>query len=1146
MFRVGRRLLGAAVLCLSLDAGASRASAQAFQGTVQGVVKDPSGAVVPGAIVHAIDEDKRTDVTTKTNSRGEYEFASLLPSAYTLQVSKDGFSTAQMNKVTVEVNQTLRLDFNLTLGTAEQTVTISTSYNNLETEDASLGQVVTMQEIEELPLVIRDPFSLIALTPGVVLGPTFGAGGAPDVGRNFAKNNFNVGGGRSGSQAFLIDGAPDTTGDSSKPLIDPPVDAVQEFKVQAISYDAQFGRTSGATINILTRSGSNSVHGAVYDFERNSAFNASNYFAVGNTTNYSVSQAGGVVGFPILKDRWFGFADFEALIQAVPETFRDTVPTAMQRGGDFSATTYTSTKNNVTTTVPVNIYDPATLSTVTNFRSQFMGCGGTTPNVICSNRISALGQSIVNRFPLPNATGDANNANNFIYTANQTTNSYKYDIRNDFNLKGKTTMFARFSRQNDHRVVPGTLPPANSGGLTNDIYTQAVIGLTRVLTANMLVSATTSFVRGNAIQVGSLPPVDLQAAGFSANFASQAAPQLPELITTDVTDLQLKSNVNQQHQPRNTYSTSAALHYLHGHHSLKLGGEWWILGFNEYQNAASSSMLQFDHFYTQQKWQGSSLKNSGADVADILLGYPSGINPNSLSEGSFIDKVQAISTRGLYYAAFLQDDWRVSDRLTLNVGLRWDVSIGDREKYNRLAWFDPNAPSPLGPSVGMPGLQGLVDWVGHGNDRDQQQTSWTNMNPRLGFAYQMKHFAVVRGGYGIYFLPRSVQGNGVGGLESNVETEMPVMGPMPQFTLSDPFANGVMLPNNDRSPIAGVGSTISVPTHDFKAAYVQLFSFGFQQKLPWGILSDIHYWGNLGTHIPTTAALNALPNKYLDACNAAGNCSTTLTAKVVNPFYGVVSGQQPTTTQQQLDLPFPQYAGAGGVSQQLVPVGHTSYNALTVQAQKRVSRVLSFTAQYTWGKSMDDLGTPVNYADRGAEYALSTLDVTNQFIGSFVGQIPYGRKRRFGASAGRLKNAFLGEWNINGIVSLQSGLPVQISRPSFLAAGSVPRIAHPTPNMWFNTGGITDAIYSYGNIGPDLSGVRTDPTRNLNVVFAKNFSSRWRQHEFVTQLRAESFNALNHPQFAAPNGTITSVAFGTVTSQQNQPRQFQFGAKLKF
>ena len=1112
--------------------------AQSYTSQVTGLVKDTVGAIVPNAMLVATDTARGTSLSAKSDEQGVYRFPSLQPSTYRISCTMPGFRAFQQEGVTLLVDQVLQLDITLEVGEVKEIVTVTSTQAGVETANASLGQVVTQREIEELPLNLRDSLGLIALTPGTVLGANFSDGGGGNVGRNYFRSDFNVGGGRSGSQAIMLDGAPNTTGDVSRAVISPPVDAVQEFKVQATSYDAQFGRTSGGIVNVLTKSGTNDIHGSVYDFERDSSMDASNYFATGNVPNYHRRQTGGVVGFPILRDRWFMFGDFEALRQQLPVSTLSSVPTQAHRAGDFSSTYYQASATSAP--AQVVIYDPATYNATTGRRTAFKG------NIVPANRINPVALNILKSYPLPNQAGNAvTNVNNYVYTDNSVTNTNKYDLRTDLHPGEKTTIFGRFSRQTDARIVPGAMPPAVAGTVTDDHYAQIVIGLSRVITQNLFANIQTSFTRGLANQAGGLPTVDLGSLGFSSTFASIAAPQLPIISMTDYRALTQKSSVGQQHQPRNNYVTTGLLTYTRGRHSWKFGAEYWILNFNEYQNANSSGTLKFDHTFTQQNPAAATSKTQGNDLASFLLGIPSGVSSTTGAAGSYIRKVAGISTGGLYSALFVQDDFRATSRLTLNFGLRWDLSRGNREKYNRVAWFDPTAPSPLAGPAHLPNLTGVAVWAGSGASKDQQETKWTNFNPRFGFAYQLPHQAVLRGGYGIFFLPKSVQASGAGAIGTTVDTLMPIDSVIPANSLTDPFPQGATLPSNNRDPNTGAGSTISIPLYHYTSGYVQMFSLDFQKQLPFGFVLDTHYWGNLGTHVATSKNLNQLPNQYL----SLGSKLTTTT--VPNPFYGVLANQsapgQKTITLRQSLLPYPQYVGDGGVVQVYEPAGKTNYNAGTVQVTKRFSKALSLNAAYTYAKSMDNLGVPLDSYNRAGEYALSDQDATHQAIVSFLGQLPFGRGRRFAHDMNRLMETALGGWDANTIIRLQSGFPVNIARPAVLAPGANAQLDNPTPQQWFDTSVITSAgSYSFGNMGRQIPHVRSDMLQNVDFVLVKNIAASWHDHTITTQLRAESYNFLNHPQMSAPNGTPTSANFGTVTTQANRPRAFQFAVKVKF
>jgi len=1123
----GQRFCFIALLLLLLVCAVSqRLLAQTNVAQLTGVVRDTSGALIQGAALKVTDMEKGTSNTAASDSAGIYRFPALAPGRYEVECSRDGFKTFRQEKITLQVGQTLSIDVSLEPGVVSQQVVVTTAPSGVEATTGTVGQVVTARSIEGLPLNVRDPMALVGLTPGVVFGSNFGNSGTQNVGRNFFKSDFYVGGGRSGSQEIILDGAPNTTGDVSRAVIDPPVDAVQEFKVQANSYDAQFGRTSGGVLNIVTKSGTNEIHGSAYDFERNSVFDANNFFSRLNDvqkTDFARHQFGGVIGGPVLKNRLFLFGDYEGLRQSYPTTSISTVATEAERAGDFSGAKTSSG-------ALIKIYDPLT-TTSSKKRTQFEG------NIIPSDRINPISKAVMGQFyPLPNTTGNTTtNANNYIFVANQTTNSDKYDIRLDFSPTEKTRYFGRFSRQVDKRLTPGTFAPAESGSFTDDTYTQIVLDVSHVFSPNLFVDIGTSFTRGLAVQQGGLAPFDPTTVGFPTSFTSQIAQQLPSFSMSDTTSLVRKSAVQQQHQPRNTYATHVTTSYLYGKHSLKFGVEWRSLFFNEYQNANSSGTFSFTRGFTQGPTATQASNTGGFGFASFLLGYP--------GSGTAL-KVQAISSQGFYYAGFLQDDMRVFQNLTLNVGLRYEIAQGTREKYNRIAYFDPNAPSLLGATVGLPNLQGAVDWVGQGNSKDQQATDYANVGPRFGFSWEAKPGLVVRGGYGVFFLPRSVAGNGAGALETSVTTNMNASqdgGLTPADTLSDPFPDGITPTSNDRSPLANVGSTMTVPTHDFKSAYVQLFSFGIQKQLPAGIVLEGYYWGNKGTHMPMSTYINQLPNQYL----ALGS---DLTNSVTNPFHGVITSgtlaASKITLRQSL-LPYPQYLGDTGILQILQPIGSSNFNAGTVKVEKRISDSLTFLSSFTYQKNMDNLTTPYDAYNRAAEYSLTSFDVTHQFLGSAVADLPFGRGRHFGRHWNAFTDAVLGGWRLSGIVSLQSGFPVSVSRSSNLSGNA--QLDHRTISEWFDTSVLSVApTYTFGNVGPVLHDVRTDPIRNFDTVLAKKFPFSIKERTVVAQFRLEAFNAFNHTQFAAPNGTITSTSFGTVTSQANNPRQIQLAAKFQF
>ena len=486
----------------------------------------------------------------------------------------------------------------------------------------------------------------------------------------------------------------------------------------------------------------------------------------------------------------------------------------------------------------------------------------------------------------------------------------------------------------------------------------------------------------------------------------------------------------------------------------------------------------------------------------------------------------------------------MSQKLTLNLGIRWDLQRGDREKWGRIAWFDPSAASPIAQAAGLPNLKGALSWVNGDNGRNQQETPLTDFAPRVGLAYRITDKLVVRAGYGIFYVPRNIQGNGLGAITAFRDTPMVTSNDnniTPLNRLSNPFPQGVLPPLNDRDPGANIGAQIQAPFYENKSGYTQLWNFAVQWEMPGSVVMQAMYWGNKGTNLlAPNQNINQLPNEYL----ALGNA---LNDQVPNPFFGVIqagalSGR--TISRRQSLLPYPQYSGDAGVQRVLAPFGNSSYNGATLQAERRLAQSLTFLLGYTWSKAIDDLNTPIDAYNRRLVRALSAFDTPHQFIGSWVYELPVGKGRKM--DLGGPGNAVLGGWNLSGIVRVQSGQPVTINTPA-VNTGQSGAIDNPTISRWFDTTVFRPAApFTFGNIGPRSPDIRTDFTRNVDMVVAKKFPFTIADRVIEPQFRAECYNLFNTPQFAAPNGSVTSPQFGTVTRQANTSRQFQFGLKIAF
>jgi hypothetical protein len=1078
-------------------------------------------------------------VSTTSNETGNYALPYLRPAVYRVTCEVAGFKRFEEGPITLQVNQVLEVDITLQPGNVTEHVTVTASATPLATETGSLSQVVTTRLIANLPLNDRDPYALIALTPGAIMGSSFGLGGGiGDIGRTWFKGDFYVGGGRSGSEEILVDGAPTTSADENKALINPPLDSVQEFAVQGTNYSAQFGRSSGATLNTVTKSGTNEVHGMAYDFERHSITDA-NYFFNNRSgvalQSWSRHQFGANMGGPLIKGKWFLFGDYEGLRQGSPSTTISSLPTAAQRQGNFSQT-FASNGALIT------IYDPSTLVTLPAGGYQRTAFAN---NTIPSSEINPVAAATVPYYPAPDLPGNAvTGANNYIYASSATITVNKYDFRSDVNISNKTKMFARFSREKDARVSPGPEPdPIGGGRVVNDHFTQQVIDFNHVFSPTTVADVNISGVRGLPNQVGLSWGFNLSSLGLPSSYTSAVLPMFPYFNTSDVLGTDNPTSgpddiIN--HQPRNIFAVLASVSHQHGKHSLKFGEDARWIHFNEGQNTNATGTFAFSRSYTQGPNPVQASSTAGYGFADFLLG--------DADSGSVVDLAN-ISTVGDYYGLFAHDDWKVTSHLTLNLGLRWEVSIGDSEKYNRIATFNPTAASPLASNPGLSSLMGSLTWVGKSNPNDTQVTDWRGFGPRLGFAYSLNDKTVVRGGYGIVYLPRMVSANGLGAIEATRTTTMvaSLNGLTPYTTLSNPFPTGVLPPANDRNPLANVGASITAPERATALGYTQMWNFGIQRGLPGGIVLDVHYWGNKVTHLSTDVGNQGVSSMNIDQLPDQDlSLGTALTQLVPNPFAGLgLTGvlAPATISRQQSLLPYPQYTG---ISLVYAPWGDAMYEAGSIQLEKRLSKTLTFTGVYTRSKNIDDERSPLDAYDLHAERALSPFDVPNNFRLSWVYSIPFGHGRAYGASSNRIANTVLGGWDFNSFVTLLSGVPLAISRPS-LNNGQSAKLSNKTIAEWFNTSDFSVApAYTFGNVGPAEPDLRADWTRNIDSVLSKNFHFAVRDKEVTAQFRFECFNLFNTPQFSGPNTSVTSSSFGTVTAQANAPRDLQFALKFMF
>jgi hypothetical protein len=1178
---------------------------QEFRATITGQVTDPSGASIAGAKVQAVNRDTHQAYSSTTTDKGLYFIPYVLPGTYILTVTDQGFKTQVQDNVVVQSGKSTGLNFGLQLGTETQTVEVSGAPPLIETANGSGGTVLTQEQIQNLPLNGRQVYMLLGTTPGSqFLQTQFGAQGYSGTRAWDVSSNYTLGGGVQGYQQFTLDGTNVTLqahGSQGTWQIAPNTDALQEVNVMTTTYDARYGRTGGGTVNMTTKSGTNTYNGSAYEFLENGFLNANNFENNLNgipRQNVHQHQFGGTFGGPVKKDKIFFFGSYEQYWQNIPFTTLTSVPPAYLRPGpsgvDFNQTAQSGTL--------YTVYDP--LTTVCNSPGGSIGnCAGNNysrtmfpGNTIPASRISPIGAAIVNLYPLPN-TGSGGLQNNF--TAN-VPDQYRYwqpMARVDYDTSDNTrwySMFA-FQRGTEFRNSSGFPSPAENGNI-NQIRQDLVAtqDMTHTFSPSLLADFKLSFTR--YIQVG--PNGDL---------SSTVTPQsiglnMPKIPTTT---LQLLPQINDGtccYYPQavgnsigtdvyNTLTFDNDWTKTLSNHTLHFGGE--VAEF-QYGNPGSVGNPNGDFQFATSNTQYNPLQrntlsniNDGFIVGDMLLGYPSTgrVDYNDTTFQGFP-----------FWAIYLQDDWKATKNLTLNIGIRYDLQRGLRDRYNRLnrgmcftcvnpLTNDPTYQANLvkdGPALRAAGIDpaslatvygGLTFPGVNGNTRNAYDTDFSNIEPRLGFAYALGSKTVLRGGYGMFYAV-GLEGGSSDGFNISTPYTTSLNGGV---TPTNYFANGNPFPNGYQTPVGsslglltalGNGTSIDFPGRRIPRS--QQFSFGFQRALPGNMVLDARYVGNYTDRLRVFVWNNGTLS--LDQLNQGVADPTLFNQQVPNPFYGVPAipssskcGSSPTVSRITLITPLSQYCDL--IGQYNDPLGRQAYNGLEVKLTKRLSAGLDFQLSYTYSKTLGATGYQNGwpYQDANLIYEIAGGDRTHVLTVNGNWQLPVGKGTKFLSNAHGVVGALVNGWSTTWVVSAQSGTPVALN------TGYYYNCNHPyTPdggpklnNYLYNdySGGSSLGCYSsrpqYANaVLPDrISELRNPSIVNLDFSVHKQFAIK---EKYKLEFRGEAFNLTNTVLFPAPdsnpsdgppklqsNGTYTG--FGTVNLyQQNFPRIVQLGLKLLF
>jgi hypothetical protein len=1137
------------LLVILLGFCATDSGAQTFFGSIVGAVTDnAAGNNISGATVTLTSVATSGQWTVTTDSNGNYEFVNLVPGTYKLDFEKTGFKHLKREPVTVEVQKAVRIDVALFVGDVTEVVTITAEAPLVDTQTASLSQIVQGRAVEELPLNGRNVLNLVELTPGVVpQGAASGSTQSNQRGGKFTNpngwGNYQIGGGNAGQSATLVDGASvNTTYINSTTLI-PTQDAIQEFRVATNNVSPEFGRFAGGIVNMTTKSGSNLFHGNVYDYLRNKVLNANDFF--NNAANPRVprpdfvqNQYGVNLGGPILKEKVFFFFGWEGLGLRKGLPTHTTVPTDAERKGDFSA--------------EAPIKDPTT-------GMQFQ-CNGVL-NVICPDRFDPTSVATLD-FWGP-ATDKTKEIDNFNQNTKVGGNQNQYNARVDYRLSDKQLIFGRYTHWAG--ITISYNPFKNATGFPTSSYNsqQVVLGDTYAFDAKTVSDFRISYLR---FVYGAIPvSAGTDLSTFGPNWASlnnqvllRTAP-LP-LVSGFADELFQFMNVSIP-STNNDYAISGNLTKIVGRHTLKFGGEGRRLDWYFSQSIFGAGAFSFIPFFT------------GNSFADYLIGKP-------FLRGS--DQGSRVSSPQIYQGYYFADTFQVSHKLTLNYGVRWELPGAFEEAKDKATVLLPNALDPLGAAVGpvngnqLTGQLALVNsplW----HDRHTQSVRYGLFAPRVGLAYSIDPKTVIRAGYGINYIPNDVAFD-AGPWRSPINNTFstPLFFNLPSsFSYSNPYPDGLLKPGGRSQTYVNSleGGSVASPVPNQPYPYVQQWNLNIQRQVGAGAILQVGYAAAKGTHLTfDNLELNQLPNKY-------DSMGDALFTQVANPFAGKLPGSSlngATIAQGQLLLPHPQFTSFAGRG---LNAGSSTYHALQATFEKRLPFGATVLASYSWSKFISDVdslqdflehGTPgvvQNSADLRAEKSLTSYDVPQRLVLGYTVDLPFGKGRKWLGNIAGFSDKMVSGWGIGGITTFQSGFPLALSlashphdasgfgldffnvgpeRPNVVSGcdKSASGSAQSRLNAWFNTACfVSPDPFGFGSESRTDSSLRSAGINNWDFSIFKNttVSERYR-----IEFRAEIFNVANRVQFGPPGTQMGIPTFGVVSEQINEPRLIQFALRFKF
>lgn len=1152
---------------------------QAFTASLGGTISDPQDEVLAGARVTLTSSDRGVVRTFITKDTGLYTFTLLPPGVYALEVEAQGFKHYKQDGITLGAGQTAQQPIRLALGQVTEVVEVSSQAPLLNAENANISSDISARQVQELPLNLRNVIGLAELNSSVSNTAEEQIVGAPGISGSADQDVsfLNFGGTFFNTAEYLLDGTWDTRVDWGGVIYVPSVDDVEEFKIQTNAFTAQYGFSSGNVVNVVTKRGTNGFHGDAWEFYRNSSFDSKYFFNNNPQPAFHRNQYGGTLGGPLWKNKTFFFVYYEGLRQATPATFVGTMPTSAERGGDFSALLGGATGQVDALGRPIlsgQIYNPFSTRAITAGQvDPVTGLVATQSgfvrdpipgNKIPANLMDSIASKIATGNYWPNPTGSGL-INNFTSAAAAAAHSDEYSVRIDHNFSDKDRLNGRWSQKYEGKInfptYYGAENPSGPGVVAPNNRYSINLNYNHVFSPTL--AASVNFGVNRHVEQSVTQSFGFQSSTLGLpSFINGIAPSFPEIQPQSYSALGAQAGLDNYMVPQTMYTSSIDFTKAMGRHNFSFGFDDITaqLDGGHYAN----TVLQFQTTSTAGPNPQNAAAGTGNGLASFLMGVGSGNTSTGFNSFPAMQKH--------FLGSYFQDDWKVTRKFTLNLGLRYEIQTAPTERNNQQEYFDFSATNPISSAVGFTVPGQLV--FNSSDNRGLYNTSYTNFAPRIGAAYQLRDKLVLRSGYGLFFVPNYYnQGPNTGFSQGTPWVTSLNGGLNPSSTLSgnaslglpSAFPNGEVTPTgNTLGGLTDVGFGLNPVTNPIRPSpYVEQWMAGAQYSLSNNDLLDLSYVGNHGVHVLAQyLEFDELPVADL----ALGN---QLLQQVPNPFFGHIAQSgcglnQPTIVKGQLLLPYPEYCS---VTEAGPAVGGSTYNALEATYTHRWHSGLNLNVSYTYSRFMDDVQGSSGWAFPGsgssvrnsynlaAERSVDVTDTPHSLVVNYTYELPFGKGKRFGSDWNTPVNAILGGWQWSGITSARSGLPLSINpaqnntggfgfnqRPNVVSGVSLTP-QNQTISNWINPAAFSQpAPFTFGDAPRFFSNLRAPSYFNWDMAVQKYWAIT---EKTKFQLRFEMFNALNHPNFFEPDTNLGDANFGTITSAY-PARSLQFAGKFYF